>query len=173
MRIRYALACECCSSRVVMQMVGKSNYFVGPGVISLQRECVRAALKRVELRMLARTLARCTLDGFHLALHISMRAAGAAKSSLYGEPGIHGTTELVEKWIPGSLCARPGVTAGYGATSSTRRLSARPASVAFEPTGASRPTPAVRSRVGVMRKLFTSSAATASARRFERSRLYS
>ena len=39
----------------------------------------------------------------------------------------------------------------YGATSSTRRLSARPASEALEPIGASRPTPAVRSRGWAMR----------------------
>ena len=65
------------------------------------------------------------------------------------------------------------VSAHHGATSSTRLFSARPASVAFEPTGASNPTPAVRSRGCAIRKLFTSSAATASARRFERSRLYS
>ena len=41
---------------------------------------------------------------------------------------------------------RPVDAPPYGATSSTRRFSARPASVALEPTGASSPTPAVRSR---------------------------
>ena len=59
----------------------------------------------------------------------------------------------------------------HGATNSTRRLSARPASVALDPTGARSPTPAVRSRACATRKFFTSSAATASARRFDRSRL--
>jgi len=34
----------------------------------------------------------------------------------------------------------------HGATNSTRRFNARPASLAFDPTGARNPTPAVRSR---------------------------
>jgi hypothetical protein len=32
------------------------------------------------------------------------------------EPGIHWTEELVEEWIPGSCCARPGMTAANYAT---------------------------------------------------------
>ncbi|MBA7716103.1 hypothetical protein ES703_125166 [subsurface metagenome] len=59
----------------------------------------------------------------------------------------------------------------HGATSSTRRFSARPASVAFVPTGARNPTPAVRRRCGAIRYARTSSAATASALRRDKSRL--
>ena len=59
----------------------------------------------------------------------------------------------------------------YGATNSTRRFSARPLSLSFEPTGDRKPTPAVRRRACAILKFFTSSAATASARRRDRSRL--
>jgi hypothetical protein len=30
-----------------------------------------------------------------------------------GEPGIHFTTGDADEWIPGSRCARPGMTIGY------------------------------------------------------------
>jgi cell division septation protein DedD len=52
----------------------------------------------------------------------------------------------------------------HGATSSTRRLNARQASVAFDPTGARKPTPAVRNRACAI------SDSSSPARRRERSR---
>ncbi len=59
----------------------------------------------------------------------------------------------------------------YWRTSSTRRLRARPSSVSLLSTGRDAPNPSLASRSGAMLYCATSASLTASARRFERSRL--
>ena len=121
-------------------------------------------------RKIHQRLGRMARRGREIAFEIrvtSLRRQAAIQTPSFRGDAQHRTRNLE---IPGlRLTAHPGMTAmdllaepviapihvarfpPYGATSSTRRLSARPASEALEPIGASRPTPAVRSRGWAMR----------------------